>query len=158
MKRIAAIFTAALLTATPALALDVPSPSSSDSRVAFLGFLAFMQWPSEEEAPTEEVVESTRRISSGGEFQPADIVEPQPEPAAPAAAPADEQPVGPIERIRIEQAEIPAEPTEAELLFESSKRAPLMAYQGNRTATPQAGAPCRTPCPTSARPRSAPCR
>lgn len=108
--------------------------------IAFLGFLAFMQWPSEEEAPTEEVVESTRRISSGGEFQPADIVEPQQEPAAPAAAPAEEQPVGPIERIRIEQAELPAEPTEAELLFESSKRAPLMAFQGNRTATPQAGA------------------
>jgi len=108
--------------------------------IAFLGFLAFMQWPSEEEAATEEVVESTRRISSGGEFQPADIVEPQQEPAAPAAAPAEEQPVGPIERIRIEQAELPAEPTEAELLFESSKRAPLMAFQGNRTATPQAGA------------------
>jgi type IV secretion system protein VirB9 len=38
MKRIAAIFTAAFLTATPALALDIPSPSSSDSRVRSVNY------------------------------------------------------------------------------------------------------------------------
>lgn len=108
--------------------------------IAFLGFLAFLQWPTNEEPPEEEVLESTRRIRSGGQFQPADIVEAQPEPTAPAAAPAEEQPVGPIERIRIEQAELPKEPTEAELLFESSKRAPLMAFEGATRSAPQAGA------------------
>jgi len=38
MKRISAIIIAALLTATPALALDVPSPSSSDSRVRSVNY------------------------------------------------------------------------------------------------------------------------
>jgi type IV secretion system protein VirB10 len=106
--------------------------------IAFLGFLAFLQWPTHEEPPAEEVLESTRRIKSGSQFQPADIAEPQPVPATPAAAPAEEQPVGPIERIRIEQTGLPTEPTEAELLFESSKRAPLMAFEGARTSSPQA--------------------
>ncbi|MFV1761523.1 type IV secretion system protein VirB10 [Phaeobacter sp. A90a-4k] len=108
--------------------------------IAFLGVLAFLQWPGGEEPPEEEVVESTRRIKSGSEFQPAEISEPQPEPPVAEEAPAEEKPLGPIERIRIEQAELPAEPTEAELLFESSKRAPLMAFEGSSRSAPQAGA------------------
>ncbi|SCZ73499.1 type IV secretion system protein VirB10 [Epibacterium ulvae] len=108
--------------------------------IAFLGVLAFLQWPTDEEQPVEEVAESTRRIRSGGQFQPADIIAPQQDLAPSAAAPVEERPVGPIERIRIEQAELPAEPTEAELLFESSKRAPLMAFEGSRNSVPQSGA------------------
>ncbi|MFV1761524.1 TrbG/VirB9 family P-type conjugative transfer protein [Phaeobacter sp. A90a-4k] len=38
MNRIAAIFTVALLAATPALSLDVPSPSTSDSRVRSVNY------------------------------------------------------------------------------------------------------------------------
>lgn len=98
--------------------------------IAFLGVLAWLQWPTAEEEPTETVTESTRRIRAGGEFQPAEISDPKPEAVTPAAVKVDPPPVGPIEQIRNEQALQPAEPSEAELLFESSKRAPLMAYEG----------------------------
>ena len=98
--------------------------------IAFLGVLAWLQWPSVEEEPTETVAESTRRIRAGGEFQPAEISDPKPEAVTPAAVKVDTPAVGPIEQIRNEQAMLPAEPSEAELLFESSKRAPLMAYEG----------------------------
>ncbi|WP_299869828.1 type IV secretion system protein VirB10 [uncultured Roseobacter sp.] len=98
--------------------------------IAFLGVLAWLQWPSAEEEPTETVTESTRRIRAGGEFQPAEISDPKPEAVTPAAVKVDTPAVGPIEQIRNEQALQPAEPSEAELLFESSKRAPLMAYEG----------------------------
>lgn len=108
--------------------------------IAFLGVLAYLQWPSAEEAPPEEVTESTRRIRSGGEFQPAEITDPQPELVTPAAVKPEDPPVGPIERIRIEQEQLPAEPSEAELLFESSKRAPLMAYEGSVPTSPGADA------------------
>lgn len=108
--------------------------------IAFLGLLAFLQWPSGEEQPVEEVEDSTRRIRSGGQFQPADLVEPQTETVAPAAQENTERPVGPIERIRIEQDQSPAEPSEAELLFESSKRSPLMAFEGSSSSTPQGAA------------------
>ncbi|MGB7243162.1 MAG: type IV secretion system protein VirB10 [Sulfitobacter sp.] len=104
--------------------------------IAFLGVLAYLQWPSAEEAKTEEVTESTRRIRSGGEFQPADITDSQPETVTPAAVKPEDPPVGPIERIRIEQEQLSAEPSEAELLFESSKRAPLMAYEGSVSTGP----------------------
>lgn len=108
--------------------------------IAFLGVLAFLQWPSAEEQPVEEVTESTRRIRSGSQFQPADIAEPQPETPAPATPQVEEKPVGPIERIRIEEQQLPAEPSQAELLFESSKRAPLMAFEGTARSTPQVNA------------------
>lgn len=98
--------------------------------IAFLGVLAWLQWPSTEEPPAEAVTESTRRIRAGGEFQPAEISDPKPEAVTPAAVKVDTPAVGPIEQIRNEQAMLPAEPSEAELLFESSKRAPLMAYEG----------------------------
>lgn len=107
--------------------------------IAFLGVLAYLQWPAAEEAPPEEVTESTRRIRSGGAFQPAEIDDPQPEAVTPAAVKPEEPPVGPIERIRIEQEQLPAEPSEAELLFESSKRAPLMAHEGSRPTSTSAG-------------------
>lgn len=107
--------------------------------IAFLGVLAWLQWPSAEEQPAEEVAESTRRIRSGSEFQPADITDPQLKAVVEAAPKAEEQPVGPIERIRVEQEQLPAEPSEAELLFESSKRAPLMAYEGSVSTSSGAG-------------------
>ncbi|WP_282128036.1 type IV secretion system protein VirB10 [Roseobacter litoralis] len=103
--------------------------------ILFLGLFAWLQWPTGEEQPAEEVTESTRRIRVGGEFQPAEIGEPQSEDVVATDPPAlAEQPVGPIERIRLEQDQNPAEPTEAELLFESSKRAPLMAFEGTAQA------------------------
>lgn len=108
--------------------------------IAFLGVLAWLQWPSAEEQPVEEVVESTRRIRAGGQFQPADIADLQTETVVTATPEVDARPVGPIERIRIEQEQLPLEPTEAELLFESSKRAPLMAYEGNAPTGPGTGA------------------
>ena len=108
--------------------------------IAFLGVLAYLQWPAAEEAPPEEVTESTRRIRSGGEFQPADIIDPKPETIVAAAVKPENPPVGPIERIRIEQEQLSAEPSEAELLFESSKRAPLMAYEGSASSSSAAGA------------------
>jgi len=108
--------------------------------IAFLGVLAWLQWPSAEEQLVEEVAESTRRIRSGGQFQPADISEPKPETLAPATPEVDAGPMGPIERIRLEQEQLPLEPTEAELLFESSKRAPLMAYEGSAQTGPGTGA------------------
>ncbi len=98
--------------------------------IAFLGVLAWLQWPSTEEEPIETVAESTRRIRAGGEFQPAEISDPKPEAVTPAAVKVDTPAVGPIEQIRNEQAVLPAGPSEAELLFESSKQAPLMAYEG----------------------------
>lgn len=98
--------------------------------IAFLGLLAWLQWPSDGESAVEEVTESTRRIRSGSQFQPADINEPLTQAQALATPEVDARPVGPIERIRLEQNQLPAEPTEAELLFESSKRAPLMAFEG----------------------------
>ncbi len=98
--------------------------------IAFLGVLAWLQWPSVEEEPTETVAESTRRIRAGGEFQPAEISDPKPDTFTPAAVKVDTPAVGPIEQIRNEQALASPEPSEAELLFESSKRAPLMAYEG----------------------------
>ncbi len=110
--------------------------------IAFLGVLAWLQWPSAEEQTVEEVTESTRRIRSGGEFQPADITDPHVAAVVEAVPKSEEQPVGPIERIRIEQEQLPAEPSEAELLFESSKRAPLMAYEGTQpTNTASEGVP-----------------
>ena len=112
--------------------------------IAFLGVLAYLQWPAAEEAPPEKVTESTRRIRSGGEFQPAEISDPQPSAIVTAAVKTQEPPVGPIERIRIEQEQLPAEPSEAELLFESSKRAPLMAYEGSVPTSPGAGAAAPT--------------
>ncbi|WP_298921071.1 type IV secretion system protein VirB10 [uncultured Roseobacter sp.] len=108
--------------------------------IAFLGVLAWLQWPSAEEPPAETVTESTRRIRAGGEFQPAEIVDPIPEAVTPAAVKVDTRPVGPIEQIRNEQAVMPAEPTEAELLFESSKRAPLMAFEGALPIQPASNA------------------
>lgn len=108
--------------------------------IAFLGVLAYLQWPAAEEAPPEEVTESTRRIRSGGEFQPADIIDPKPETIVAAAVKPENPPVGPIERIRIEQEKLSAEPSDAELLFESSKRAPLMAYEGSASSSSAAGA------------------
>ena len=99
--------------------------------IAFLGLLAWLQWPSNRELPIEEVAESTRRIRSGSQFQPADIIDPQIATVTQAIPEVEAQPVGPIERIRLEQNQLPAEPTEAELLFESSKRAPLMAFEGS---------------------------
>ncbi|WP_299960848.1 type IV secretion system protein VirB10 [uncultured Roseobacter sp.] len=108
--------------------------------IAFLGVLAWLQWPSAEEEPTETVAESTRRIRAGGEFQPAEISDPTPEAVTPAAVKVDSPAVGPIEQIRNEQALQPAEPSEAELLFESSKRAPLMAYEGALPAQPASNA------------------
>jgi type IV secretion system protein VirB10 len=107
--------------------------------IAFLGVLAWLQWPSAEEQLVEEVTESTRRIRSGGEFQPAEITDPQIAAAVEAEPKPEEQPVGPIERIRLEQEQLPLEPTEAELLFESSKRAPLMAYEGSVPTSSGAG-------------------
>jgi type IV secretion system protein VirB10 len=107
--------------------------------IAFLGVLAYLQWPAAEEAPPEEVTESTRRIRSGGEFQPADIIDPKPETIVAAAVKPENPPVGPIERIRIKQEQLSAEPSEAELLFESSKRAPLMAYEGSVPTSSAAG-------------------
>ena len=108
--------------------------------IAFLGVLAWLQWPSAEEQPAETVTESTRRIRAGGEFQPADIADPQPESVVTAAVKAEDPPVGPIERIRIEQEQLPAEPSQAELLFESSKRAPLMAFEGTQPTKQAANA------------------
>ncbi|WP_282063605.1 type IV secretion system protein VirB10 [Roseobacter litoralis] len=110
--------------------------------IAFLGVLAWLQWPSAEEQPVEEVTESTRRIRSGDAFQPAEIADPQVAPEEEVTVKPEEQPVGPIERVRIEQEQLPTEPTEAELLFESSKRAPLMAYEGTQpTNSASEGAP-----------------
>ncbi|MDU9004744.1 type IV secretion system protein VirB10 [Sedimentitalea todarodis] len=108
--------------------------------IVFLGLLAWLQWPASEEQAAEEVTESTRRIRAGSAFQPADIGESQPE-AAPAATAREvaDQPVGPIEQIRLEQNQHTAEPSEAELLFESSKRAPLMAFEGSAQADPATG-------------------
>lgn len=107
--------------------------------IVFLGLLAWLQWPAGEEQAAEEVTESTRRIRAGGPFQPAEIGEPQPEEVAATDSPiAAEQPVGPIERIRMEQNQQATEPTEAELLFESSKRAPLMAFEGSGSTGPAA--------------------
>lgn len=109
--------------------------------IVFLGLLAWLQWPAAEEQAAEDVTESTRRIRPGGPFQPADISEPQPEDVATDGAPVNvEQPVGPVERIRREQEQQGAEPTEAELLFESSKRAPLMAFEGSARTNPAANA------------------
>ena len=108
--------------------------------IAFLGVLAWLQWPSAEVEPAEAVAESTRRIRAGGEFQPAEISDPQPEAVTPAAVKVDTPPVGPIEQIQNEQAMLPAEPSEAELLFESSKRAPLMAYEGALPTQPASNA------------------
>ena len=108
--------------------------------IAFLGVLAWLQWPSAEEEPTEAVAESIRRIRAGGEFQPAEISDPTPEAVIPAAVKVDSPAVGPIEQIRNEQALAPAEPSQAELLFESSKRAPLMAYEGALPTQPAADA------------------
>ncbi|WP_120632545.1 type IV secretion system protein VirB10 [Ruegeria sp. EL01] len=106
----------------------------------FLGLLAYLQWPSQEEAPVEEVSTSTRQIRSGGQFQPADIIEQDQAHAVAAVEPeTPSEPLGPIERIRIEQDQLPAEPSEAELLFESSKRAPLMAYEGTVRSGSAAG-------------------
>lgn len=108
--------------------------------IAFLCLLAWLQWPSDGEPPVEEAAESTRRIRSGSQFQPADINEPLTEAQALATPEVDARPVGPIERIRLEQNQLPAEPTEAELLFESSKRAPLMAFEGTVRTGPKADA------------------
>ena len=118
--------------------------------IAFLGVLAWLQWPSAEEQPAETVAESTRRIRAGGEFQPAEISDPQPESVVTAAAKIEEPPVGPIERIRIEQEQLPAEPSQAEILFESSKRAPLMAYEGSVANINQAADAAARPARTAA--------
>lgn len=100
----------------------------------FLGALAYMQWPANN-PPIEEAekAESVTRIRANGNFQPADIADAAPEPApATEPAPEPEEPQGPIERARQESGQQEPALTEAEQLFESSRRAPLMAYEGNQ--------------------------
>ncbi|AXQ96351.1 TrbI/VirB10 family protein (plasmid) [Cereibacter sphaeroides] len=102
--------------------------------IMFLGALAYLQWPSDEKPPEEEKVQEVSRLRPSRDFQPAEITEPQPAPgatAAPAAEPAKPAaPMGPIERARADTA-AQAGPSEAQLLYESSQRAPLMAFSGN---------------------------
>lgn len=101
--------------------------------LVFLGAMAVLQFPSgEEPAPQEEQQRPPTTIRPGRNFQPADLTLQ----LAPEEAPAEEEnlapdaPLGPIERVRHEEQMTPAEPSEAEQLYEASKRAPVMAYQG----------------------------
>ncbi|WP_349294825.1 type IV secretion system protein VirB10 (plasmid) [Thioclava sp. 'Guangxiensis'] len=103
--------------------------------LVFLGTMAFLQWPSDEEpAPPEETERQQTTIRPGQNFEPAELPQEQEQQAQPEKAePEPYAPVGPIERVRREEQLAPAEPSEAEQLYESSKRAPVMAYQGNLT-------------------------
>ncbi|MCE6967524.1 type IV secretion system protein VirB10 [Cereibacter sphaeroides] len=102
--------------------------------IMFLGALAYLQWPTDEAPPEEEKVQEVSRLRPSRDFQPAEFTDPQPAPT-PAAMPAAEPvepaaPLGPIERARVETA-APVGQSEAQLLYESSQRAPLMAYSGS---------------------------
>lgn len=102
--------------------------------LVFLGALAYMSWP-RDDAPIEEETqtETTTRIRTSQNFQPAEIVDPEPEPVVkPEVQPEPERPLGPIERARLDAGQEGTALTEAEQLLESSKRAPLMAYAGNQ--------------------------
>lgn len=99
--------------------------------IMFLGALAYLQWPSDE-TPPEEKVQEVSRLRPSRDFQPAEFADPPPAPATAAAAPSAEPakpaaPMGPIERARADTTG-PAGPSEAQLLYESSQRAPLMAF------------------------------
>uniref|UniRef100_A4X0Q1 Conjugation TrbI family protein n=1 Tax=Cereibacter sphaeroides (strain ATCC 17025 / ATH 2.4.3) TaxID=349102 RepID=A4X0Q1_CERS5 len=103
--------------------------------IMFLGALAYLQWPSDETPPKEEKVQEVSRLRPSRDFQPAEITDPPPAPETAAAAPSAEPakpaaPMGPIERARADTA-APAGPSEAQLLYESSQRAPLMAFSGS---------------------------
>ncbi|WP_227272021.1 type IV secretion system protein VirB10 [Roseobacter weihaiensis] len=106
--------------------------------------LVFTLWPgSEPEEPVPDNVRDTR-IRPTTEFQPAEILEPEPAPA-PAQVeetPAPQEPVGPIQRIREQEPAANQEPTEAEQLLEASRRAPVVAFGGggNPQAPPVPGA------------------
>ncbi|WP_420006710.1 type IV secretion system protein VirB10 [Arenibacterium sp. LLYu02] len=103
--------------------------------LVFLGTMAFLQWPSgEEPTPPEETQRQQITIRPGQNFEPAELPQEQEQQAQPDRAdPEPEAPVGPIERMRRDEQMAPAEPSEAEQLYEASKRAPVMAYQGNLT-------------------------
>ncbi len=115
--------------------------------LVFLGALAYLQWP-RAEPPVEEAEQArpATRIRSAQNFEPADIGDaaPPPVPTLTAATePAPSKPSGPIERARVAASDETNALTEAEQIFESSKRAPLMAYTGSQTsgaAAPVSGA------------------
>lgn len=98
--------------------------------IVFVGILGYMSFPSDE---PEEVVEDYRpapRVDAGS-FQPADIPVELPPVVVPEVVeeePEPEAPLGPIELIRAEKPEAPREPTREELIFESSIRAPVIAF------------------------------
>lgn len=97
--------------------------------LAFVGVMAYSQFGGETPPPVEEQPQTqAARIRADSNFQPAEITDPQPPAPTLAEAPA-QAPVGPIEAARAEAA-MPAGPTEAELLYQSSIRAPLMAFEG----------------------------
>ncbi|UWQ86016.1 type IV secretion system protein VirB10 [Leisingera caerulea] len=114
--------------------------------ITFLGIAAYAQWPSGEVPEEPETQQTFTRIRSSGGFQPADLPDP-----APAVLPASVQsepvkPLGPIEQARAEEELRPATPSEADLIYESSKRAPLLAYSGPRgTAAANADAAAGSP-------------
>jgi type IV secretion system protein VirB10 len=88
--------------------------------IVFLGFVAFMQWPSRKE-DKPNVRESSNEIKERQSFEAAEIEVVQKKPLP-------EPKIEPPEKI-----ELPKEPSEAEQLLEASRRAPLMAFKGSRS-------------------------
>ncbi|MGY9048368.1 hypothetical protein P775_20150 [Puniceibacterium antarcticum] len=111
--------------------------------LVFLGTLAVLQWPSDEDPePAQEEQREATQIRPARDFDPADLSETdEPEQIKDDEAPEkrEEEPLGPIERVRRDEQQAPEELSEAEQLYESSKRAPVMAYQGNRTGLADQG-------------------
>lgn len=109
--------------------------------IVFLGAMAFLQWPRDAEpAPEEERERRASTIRTAEDFLPAELpgqdeTTSAPEPDEEPAAAEDPEALGPIERARQEEQQSQSsEPSEAEQLYEASKRAPLMAHAGTRNS------------------------
>lgn len=100
--------------------------------IVFLGLIAFLQWSPTEKQTDTDSTNVTRRIKSNNQFQPAEIAEPRPGEAAPATPDIETDTV-----TRIDQYQQAVEITQAERLYEASKRAPLMAFSGDRSTLVQ---------------------
>lgn len=111
---------------------DTKKKAGIAAGLVFLGILAFMQWPTNDPEPEEKVEERKTTLRSPGQFQPADLRD-EPEVETEQTSPEKEAaPLGPIEKERMAERAQPEEQTEAELMFEASKRAPVMAFEGEK--------------------------
>lgn len=116
------------------------SGNSDPQKILVLASLAvglvvflFFGWPRGESEPAEQPNQDPE-IRTTTQFQPADIndrVEPEQQ------APTPIKPVGPIERVRLQEQEAaPVGLTEAEELLLASRRAPVVAFKGGGGTTP----------------------